>query len=144
VAGRGPAPKPPGERAGRHKPERGDWQDLPTLEKPVLPRYLPKTKGVTWSARTKRLYKGWRADPVTATYGENEIAQVIELAYLQHHWEETGTGAAEIRQRMDGLGLTPKGKRDLRFGQGVLRRPTQPAAAPSRRGTSRRRLRAVE
>jgi hypothetical protein len=35
------------------------------------------------------------------------LVQAVEEGELKH--------AAEIRIRMDGLGLTPKGKRDLRF-----------------------------
>ena len=109
MAGRGPAPKDPAERRNRTPPSRGEWVDLPPLPK--------RAKGEgPWSARTRRLYNGWRKDPVTQTYGEAEISAAVELAYLQ---EELVRGkvtmASEVRQRMDGLGLTPKGKRDLRF-----------------------------
>lgn len=115
MAGRGPAPKPAKERRNFTPPSRGDWVDLDPLKKPCLPP-LPKRGKGRWSVRTKRAYEGWRKDPVTQTFGENEIAATIELAFLQ---EELSRGklslASEIRQRADGLGLTLKGKRDLRF-----------------------------
>lgn len=141
MAGRGPAPKAPEDRRNKTSPQRGEWVTLQPLSEPVLPAQLPKrAKGAGgWSARTKRLYSGWRQDPVTATYGENEKAAVVELAFLQ---EELARGelklAAEVRQRLDGLGLTMKGKRDLRFR--VAEPDTEEAPKPpARRRASARR-----
>lgn len=117
MAGRGPAPKPPEDRRNTTKPQRGDWVDVPPLDKPVLKPLPKRAKGTgVWSARTRKVFEGWRADPVTALFGDAELAAVVELAYLQ---EEVSRGklslAAEVRQRADGLALTLKGKRDLRF-----------------------------
>ncbi len=117
MPGRGPAPKAPEERRNRAAKARGDWIDVHPLDRPVLPALPKRAKGAgSWSQRTRAMYEGWRADPVTATFGATEIAAVIELAHLQ---EEVSRGrislATEVRQRMDGLGLTLKGKRDLRF-----------------------------
>lgn len=115
MAGNGPPPAETRRRA--NTPARGDWEDLLPLKRPVLPALPKRTKAEgLWSARTRRVFEGWRRDPVTATFGKNEIASAIELAYLQ---EEVVRGkhtlASEVRQRADGLGLTPKGKRDLRY-----------------------------
>ena len=107
MAGRGPAPKPAGQRRRRNVPLRGEWVDLEPLRKPVLPKADPE-----WSVRAKEAWAAWRADPVTARYGPSDLFAVRELARLISDDE---TAAAELRLRMDGLGLTPKGKRDLRW-----------------------------
>jgi hypothetical protein len=56
------------------------------------------------------LWEAWRADAVTSQYGEADIAAITLLAV---EWESLLP--AEQRLRMDSLGLTPKGKRDLRW-----------------------------
>lgn len=146
MAGRGPAPKPASERRNRTEPSRGDWVDLKPLTKPILPALPRRAKGTgVWSARTRRMYDGWRADPVTQTYGETEIAAVLELAHLQ---EELSRGklslAPEIRQRADGLGLTLKGKRDLRFRIVTDEPEAPPRRAPAVRSGRRARLSVVK
>jgi hypothetical protein len=132
VAGRGFAPKPKDQRRNRTEPARGEWVDLGPLEAPVL----PELAGLHERAQT--LYEAWRLDPVTSTYGPSEIAAAVELAHLT---DEFATGPdpgvkfqrvapAELRQRMDGLGLTLKGKRDLRV-RLVSDAEDAPAAAPA-------------
>lgn len=83
------------------------------------------------------LWDAWRADPATGMYGPAEIAAAVELAWLM---DEFATGnvlvegeerqaarervtPAELRLRMDGLGLSAKGKRELRW-----RSPSERAA----------------
>lgn len=93
--------------------------DLGPLEAPVLGK-LPA--GV-WHSRTEALWSAWREDPATGMYGPAELAAVLELAYLTDEFVSGGhpdlkfqrVTPAELRQRMDGLGLTAKGKRDLRW-----------------------------
>lgn len=130
MAGRGPAPKDPAQRRRRNQPTRGEWVDLPALAKPVLPAKLPaRGRGAgNWSARTRAAWKAWREDPATGMYGPAELAAAIELAWL---FEEAVRGKekqSEVRLRMDGLGLTPKGKRDLRWRPPSER--AEPDAAP--------------
>lgn len=105
MAGRGPAPKPKDQRRRYNQPARGEWVDLSPLEKPVLPA---AKRG--WSARVKRLWSAWRADPVTSQYSPSDRAAIFELA---ERFDDLAPN--EQRLRMDGLGLTPKGKRDLRW-----------------------------
>lgn len=143
MAGQGPAPKDPGQRRRTNEPARGEWVDLKPVEKAILPA-LPKRKG-GWSARTRATWNRWRKDPATTMYGESEIASALDLAYLHHDWTRGDSKlAAEIRLRMDGLGLTPKGKRDLRW------RPPLPAVviqiedARERKPPAKRRLQAVD
>lgn len=134
MAGRGPAPKD--ERRRRNEPARGEWVELAPLRKPVLP---PAKRG--WSARVKRLWKAWRDDPVTSQYTSADVAAAWELADLF----ET-IPFSEQRLRMDGLGLTPKGKRDLRlkvFQGEVAQSPQSSSGGASRRASSGSELRAV-
>jgi hypothetical protein len=144
MAGRGPAPADTRRRA--NSPARGEWIALEPLRRPVLPMLPKRTKAEgPWSSRTRRLYNGWRQDPVTATFGDNEIAAAIELAHLEEELVRGTTSlASEVRQRMDGLGLTPKGKRDLRFRvlfQKPADAPPPDEPAPPKRPTSGRRAR---
>jgi hypothetical protein len=151
MAGRGPAPAETRRRA--NTPARGDWIDLQPLRKRVLPPLPKRAKGEgQWSPRTRRLYEGWRHDPVTATFGPNEIAAALEVAYLEEELVAgTNSLASEIRQRLDGLGLTPKGKRDLRY-RVLFQRPAdapddpapKPAPARPKRTDRRSRLSLVE
>lgn len=105
MAGRGPAPKDPGHRRRYNQPARSEWVDLEPLEKPILPA---ADRG--WSDRVKRLWNAWREDAVTSQYGAADLAAVYELAEQFELLKPN-----EQRLRMDGLGLTPKGKRDLRW-----------------------------
>jgi hypothetical protein len=79
--------------------------DLQPLVEPVLPR-----SEAGWSAVAVDLWNQWREDPVTSQYGPADVAAIRELAR-----QYDNLMPAEQRQRMDGLGLTPKGKRDLRW-----------------------------
>lgn len=118
MAGRGPAPKEASQRRRRNEPNRGEWIDLPaTVEKPVLPTLPRRPKGMgPWSARTRSAWNQWRKDPATTQFGEADIASALDLAHLHNAWSRGEMRLApEIRLRMDGLGLTPKGKRDLRW-----------------------------
>jgi hypothetical protein len=114
MAGRGRAPKPASERRNRTEPQRGDWVDLLPLEKSVLPN-LPKEHLVC--KRTKSAWEAWRKDPATAMFGPAEVQLCVDLAYVYETWvnDPTASLAAELRQRQDGLGLSPKGKQDRRW-----------------------------
>lgn len=114
MAARGPAPKAPEERHRTKQPGRGEWVDLPELAKPILkPLPARDSAGERWRPEVRRLWNAWRADPVTQEWSQADIAyaeETIDLRNRSAHY-----GMAEIRLRMDALGLTPKGKRDLRW-----------------------------
>jgi len=135
MAGRGVAPKLPGERRRYNQPARGDWVDLEPLEAPVLP-VLPKGK---WSARTRQAWQAWREDPVTALYGPADIQHALDLAHIHQAWVEAPTAAlaSEIRQRLDVLGLSPKGRQDRRW------RVPEPRKVDGREVAEVRHIRAV-
>lgn len=111
MAGRGPAPKEPEQRAGHIVPKRGEWQDLPKTRRGPIP-VLPKREQA-WKARTRAAWKAWWRDPAATQWTPADVDSVLALAELV----DLGaiTIQSEIRLRMDGLGLTQKGKRDLRW-----------------------------
>jgi len=114
----GPAPKDPRQRRRANPPAAGEWVDLPELTKPVLPPLPRRTKKEgPWSPRTRAMWEAWRRDPATSQFSSGDISYAVETAYLVEDFQRTRkvTLASEIRLRMDGLGLTAKGRRNLRW-----------------------------
>jgi len=134
MAGRGPAPKEHGRRR-RNAPQRGEWVELAPLEEPVLGE-LPELEGEVWTPGARMLWDAWRSDPVTAQWSPADVAFAIDTIFLRQRM--TPSTANEIRLRMDALGLTPKGKRDLRW-----KISSEERAAEVRSLPQPRRLRAV-
>jgi hypothetical protein len=62
---------------------------------------------------TQTTWEMWRQDPATSQYTPAEIAYALDTIWLYN--QMTASTASEVRLRMDGLGLTPKGKKDLRY-----------------------------
>jgi hypothetical protein len=146
MAGTGPAPKDPSQRRRRNEPARGEWFNLPPLKGPFLPPLPKRAKDAgVWSARTRRAWAAWRKDPATQMYSEAEVDSVIDLAYVHEEWVRGDNRLiSEVRLRMDGLGLTPKGKKDLRW-KVIDELPPPPAEAMIvHTASSRERLRAVD
>lgn len=113
----GPAPKFPEKRARANKPVSGEWVSVEPIEDPILPE-LPDDDGMTWNTRTRRLWKGWQRDPATRLYGESEVAMATELAFMHAkavRGDDNAPPWSVITGWMDRLGLTPKGKKDLRI-----------------------------
>lgn len=142
MAGRGFAPKHPAQRRNHHPPQRGDWVDLPPLEKAVLPVLPKRQRGECWSARTRLVWDAWRQDPVTVMWSPADIAYALETIVLVEAM--TPSSASEVRLRMDGLGLTPKGKRDLRWRIGEPAEDLQSHPAASSPSKRRSRLSVVK
>ena len=63
------------------------------------------------------MWEAWRRDPATSQFSSGDISYAVETAYLVEDFQRTRkvTLASEIRLRMDGLGLTAKGRRNLRW-----------------------------
>lgn len=108
MAGRGRAPQE--NRRRRNVPARGEWVDLDPLEQSVLPE-LPEGE---WRPETVAMWEAWRMDPVSAEWSPADVAFALDTIRL-HNVMLNASGANEVRLRMDSLGLTPKGKRDLRW-----------------------------
>jgi hypothetical protein len=144
VPGRGPSPKAPEQRRRRNAPSGGEWIDLPPVPKPAKDKPLPALPKRPahlgpWSARTRAAWAAWREDPATTQYTSGDVAAAIELAWLFEDCVRSPTSrlASEIRLRTDGLGLSAKGKRDLRWRASAPRHvaeiPDEVAVARARR-----------
>jgi hypothetical protein len=79
------------------------------------------------------MWKAWRGSPVTSQYGPEDVAAACYLAEAFHSLSD-----ASRLSLMDRLGLTPKGKRDLRW-----RTPAEVATLSAKRPARVRKLRAV-
>lgn len=118
MAGTGPPPKE--NRRRQNEPGRGDWVELPALN-PAKPPRLPAAPRGGWAAGTKLAWKAWHTDGASTMWGPADRELVRQLAYLHHDLETMDAThgkaslAGEIRQRLDGLGLTMKGKQDRRW-----------------------------
>jgi hypothetical protein len=134
MAGKGPAPQ--AVRRRRNEPARGEWIDLPPLAKPVLGKLPARSRGEEpWSKRARATWEAWRTDPVTQMWSPADLAYAGDALEL---YELMPGSASEVRLRMDSLGLTPKGRRDLRWRIGeaagdVPARAPRPPAASARR-----------
>lgn len=145
----GPPPKDPANRRRRNVPERGEWVNLPPLDDSFkVPAISKRGKGHgTWSGRTKRAWHAWWNDPAVQMWSEAERDTVIDLAYIHEEWVRGDNRLiSEVRLRMDGLGLTPKGKKDLRWKvvEAPADRPETDGAFVVNTGTARERMRAID
>jgi hypothetical protein len=110
----------------------------------VLPALGPKDGG--WSARARATWAAWREDPVTATWSPADVAYARETVHLVDRLARNLTAglAAEVRLRLDGLGLTPKGRQALRLrivsADELVQRPAPGGSSEARK----RRLRVVD
>jgi len=125
----GPAPKDPAQRRGRNVPQRGEWVDLPpvTHKVPVMPRH-------EWAAGSRLAWKAWWSDPASTQWTPADRDAVRQLLWITDVFERgKHSVAAECRLRMDLLGLTQKGKRDLRWRvtEGIV--PATPVVKRNRR-----------
>lgn len=136
MAGNGPAPAE--TRRRRNVPARGEWIDLKPLKKTYLPDLPPVTDGdgEPWRGATKLTWSAWQGDPVTQMWSEADIAYALDTILL--HNEMTSRTANEVRLRMDGLGVTPKGKRDHRWRIVEADDDVDQPAEPKKRGRAKR------
>ena len=147
MAGQGPPPKDPATRRRRNEPTRGEWIEIAEPEKPILPTLPRRLKAQGgWSAQTRSAWNAWRRDPATTQFGPAEIQQALDTAYLYEQFARGDFKAApEIRIRLDGLGLTAKGKRDLRWKvKDDAEVSSLEEARENRKKASRGRIRAVD
>jgi hypothetical protein len=91
---------------------RGEWRDCPRLaDPPVLPPLAETLPDEAWPAATLELWEGWRHDGATTLWTPADFARAYDTIRLH----AAGEKAAELRLREDSLGLSQKGKRDLRL-----------------------------
>ena len=144
----GPAPKHPLARRRRNAPAGGEWVDPPPLDKPVLQALPPRSGEGDWSKWARDVWESWRQDAATAQWTSADVHYALDTLTLIDACacKPRTAFAAEIRLRMDGLGLTPKGRRNLRWRLVAAGELVEHAAAVTseRRDRQRRRLMAVD
>lgn len=111
----GPAPKSKDERRRRNKPQSGEWVTLPRTHDREAPG-LPKVQGVRWLKSTKDWWATiWRS-PMASQWQESDVFGLVELAVMRQAFFEGDLRLADkITAKSDKFGLTPKGRKDLRW-----------------------------
>lgn len=132
MAGIGPAPAE--NRRRRNEPARGDW----TYLDPEVPSVLPDLPDdAEWSDRAVAAWEMWRDDPVSSVYSAADVAFALDTIRLYNEGMSASM-AKEVRMRMTDLGLTPEGKRKLRYRVGESDVPAKKPTARRKKNNSRR------
>lgn len=134
MAGRGPAPKPDGQRRRRNKPaiEAVVVQDDDEVRGPELP------EGYEWPAATRAWWQTWRESAQAQTFTTTDWDFLLDTALLHAQlWLGDGKVAAELRLRVAKFGATPEDRGRLKLAIESEERKasssTQPAADQARR-----------
>lgn len=143
----GPPPKDRSARRRHNAPAGGEWIDLPPVDENVK-LALPNRSGEGWSARARATWEAWSRDPATTQWSPADVSYAIDTLYLVDLYARrlTRSLAGEIRLRMDGLGLTAKGRRNLRWRIADPAEVVEHAAGASKcsKAGRRRLMRAVD
>jgi hypothetical protein len=120
-----PGPPPKQQRRRRNLPERGEWVELEPRKGPTpkCPVPLDRSQAAQW----RELWKS----PMASMWQKEDVpglARVLVLRPLVLQTFDTKL-MSELRQLEDRFGLTPKGRRDLRW----LIPDTEPVDPRSRR-----------
>lgn len=126
MAGHGPAPS--ADRRRRNVPERGDWQPTPGVgwqhgEIPPCPVRAAQARA-TWAT----WFEAWFA----AHWAPEDLPNlrlVIKLWARVDSGKASGSERSELRQLMDGYGITKKGQQDRRWSPPAVEPPE--AEAPT-------------
>lgn len=138
MAGQGFAPKAPDQRRNKAAPQRGEWIDISRRDGEIPP--LPDGD---WHPRAARSWGLWWSDPAASQWTDAQEGEVVELLMLtDEFWRGATARANEMRLRADGLGLTQKGKRDLRW-KVAEGEPATVATPPKAAESRRARLKVV-
>ncbi len=124
MPGRGPAPKKQENRVNRAKPLRGEWQTLlPDTYDGPRPK-LPRVAGGLLKA-TKDAWGIWWSSPMAHMWTRSDWPVLVQLIVMTDRITRAlSTGdffsgyasmVTEARYLRDQLGLTEKGRRDLRW-----------------------------
>jgi hypothetical protein len=130
--------KDPAQRINRVPPHRGEWVDLPPLQRPVLEPYPAHwfRRGIREFAIPKWIWDLWRTDPVTSQWSPGDIALALELGQSYYAFKP------ELRFKLQkALGLNAEGRRSLRWRNAA---ETDSAAKADAHAREARRLRIVK
>jgi len=114
MAGRGPAPKDPRDRARRNSsgiPMRFIESD--PAPQPDLPATMPD--GSDWPEQTRQWWAMWGSNPRTVDYHSTDWAMLLDTAVIHaRFWLGDSFVAGELRLRVAKHGATPPDRARLR------------------------------
>jgi hypothetical protein len=98
-----------------------------------------------WTPEARAVWESWRTNPATTLWLESDTYYALDtLRMLDLNLREPRSSVAgEVRLRMDGLGLTAKGKRNLRWRMADPAEVVEHPTLNSSRG-DQRRLKAID
>jgi hypothetical protein len=122
MGGRGPAPKPAGQRRRRNLPvgARTLPASAPAVEKPELG---PRPDGIEWHDVSVAYWDAIWDSPMASQYDTADVFQMVLLLDLVHEYWRLGPRdartkillAAEIRLQCQNFGLTPLDRSRLKW-----------------------------
>lgn len=116
----GPAPSHKDQRRRRNRPVSGEWVVLPKEHDREVPE-LPKIAGHRWKKSTRDWWIGIWKSPMGSQWQDADIEGLAQLAFFKQLHDATDRLdeklklADRMEKRMNLYGLTPKGRRDLRW-----------------------------
>lgn len=112
MAGRGPAPKPAGRRAGHGKDPIGSTVlEFRPSDAPELP------DDIDWHPRTRKWWADWQESAQAETFTALDWSFLLDTALMHTAMWSKGqwTLAAEVRLRVAKFGQTPEDRARLRM-----------------------------
>lgn len=131
MAGRGPAPKPPGTRARRNadpvhlrvvtvEPTKQPglpevWRNEVVIDSETGEETLKRRK-MTWPPQTIAWWQMWDESPLSNEFTDSDWTYLLDTALLHAaFWSGNMKAAAELRQRVAKFGATPEDRARLRI-----------------------------
>jgi hypothetical protein len=120
MAGRGPAPKNPEQRARRNKPAELRVIHAEPVPQPDLPSFHIERDGelveFVWPARTEQWWRMWGESPLAAEFTATDWSELLDTAVLHaQFWRGRTSVAAELRLRVAKFGATPEDRARLKI-----------------------------
>jgi hypothetical protein len=146
MAGRGPAPKDPSQRARRNKPSGPDFRVIVAdpVDQPDLPTVMVEEDGelveFVWPAVTQHWWAMWRESPLSSEFTASDWSFLLDTALLHaKFWSGSSSAGAELRLRVAKFGATPEDRARLRIqfaqaDEADAKRPEKRAGGSRREG----------
>lgn len=125
MAGRGPAPKDPKDRARRNKdPQALRVIAAEPVEQPELPMFDVttevdgelRTQRFSWPERTREWWQMWADSPLSDEFTSTDWSELLDTALLHaRFWTGDTKVASELRLRVAKFGATPEDRARLRI-----------------------------
>lgn len=132
MAGRGPRPKDPSQRARTNRPDSARITlEFKLGKQPALPRRMPD--GMPWPARTRVWWKMWAKASMAKTFTDTDWSELLDTAVLHgQFWSGDSKVANELRLRVAKFGATPEDRARLKIEFAEVGDHAKPPAPGSR------------